>query len=88
MSISKITLNTLIAGAMAVSLVGMASASAKAADNEKCYGIVKAGKNDCANHAKTHSCAGHAKVDAGSGEFLLVPKGTCEKIVGASLTPA
>ena len=49
---------------------------------EKCYGIVKAGQNDCANKAGTHSCAGQAKVDGDKGEWLLVPKGSCERIVG------
>ncbi len=54
-------------------------------DMEKCYGVAKAGKNDCAGNA--HSCAGQAKVDAGAKEFLTVPKGTCERLSGGSLTP-
>jgi uncharacterized membrane protein len=53
-------------------------------DMEKCYGVVKAGKNDCAGNA--HSCAGQAKVDAGAKEFVTVPKGTCERLSGGSLT--
>lgn len=52
---------------------------------EKCYGIVKAGKNDCADLKGTHSCAGSAKVDGGSNEWILLPEGTCEKIVGGKL---
>ena len=51
---------------------------------EKCFGVAKAGKNDCAGPA--HACAGQAKVDAGGKEFLSVPKGTCEKLAGGSLT--
>lgn len=52
---------------------------------EKCYGVVKAGKNDCA--ANGHACAGQAKADRNAGEWLSVPKGTCERLVGGSLTP-
>ena len=50
---------------------------------EKCAGIVKAGKNDCGT-AK-HSCAGQAKNDGDKDEWVAVPKGMCEKIVGATL---
>jgi uncharacterized membrane protein len=52
---------------------------------EKCYGVVKAGKNDCAGPA--HACAGQAKVDSGPKEFVAVPKGTCARLAGGSLTP-
>lgn len=47
---------------------------------EKCAGIVKQGMNDCG--ANGHSCAGQAKVDADPNEWILVPEGTCAKIVG------
>lgn len=49
---------------------------------EKCAGIAKSGQNDCA--ANGHSCAGQAKTDAAAGEWLYVPTGTCDKIVGAT----
>jgi uncharacterized membrane protein len=62
-----------------------AQAADKAGDQEKCYGVVKAGKNDCAGPA--HSCAGQAKQDAGGKEWIEVPKGTCERLTGGSLTP-
>ena len=54
---------------------------AVAGEKEKCYGVSKAGKNDCANKAKTHSCAGQAKTDGDTGEWIYVPKGLCEKLV-------
>jgi uncharacterized membrane protein len=54
-------------------------------DVEKCYGIAKAGKNDCAGAA--HACSGQSKQDAGAKEWVSLPKGTCERIVGGSLTP-
>ena len=53
-------------------------------DMEKCYGVVKAGKNDCAGPA--HACAGQAKVDSGGKEFVALPKGTCVRLAGGSLT--
>ena len=52
--------------------------------SEKCYGIAKAGKNDCAGPA--HSCQGQGKKDGDAKEWVKVPKGTCERIVGGSLT--
>ena len=50
---------------------------------EKCGGIVKAGKNDCGN--SKHSCAGQSAKDSDKDEWVYVPSGTCEKIVGATL---
>ena len=51
---------------------------------EKCYGVAKAGKNDCqTDHS---SCAGTSKMDGQKDAWLSVPKGACEKIVGGSLT--
>ena len=55
--------------------------------NEKCYGIVKKGKNDCAVKSQGTSCAGSAKKDSISDAWIYLPKGACEKIVGASLSP-
>jgi len=54
---------------------------------EECYGIAKAGKNDCAGKSSTHSCAGTAKKDGEKDSFVLVPKGTCAKIVGGMPAP-
>lgn len=56
-----------------------------ASDKEKCYGVAKAGKNDCAT--SSHACAGHSKVDKDPVEWKYVPKGECEKM-GGSLTAA
>ncbi|MGA8158652.1 MAG: DUF2282 domain-containing protein [Rhodoplanes sp.] len=52
---------------------------------EKCYGIVKSGKNDCAT--ATSSCAGTAKRDNQPDAWVYVPTGTCDKIVGGSAQP-
>lgn len=51
-------------------------------NHEKCYGIAKAGQNDCANTATQHSCAGQATVDFGPDDWKYVPKGTCKKLGG------
>jgi uncharacterized membrane protein len=68
-------------GAAAISIPAFA---ADKPDMEKCYGVAKAGKNDCAGPA--HACAGLSKSDAGAKEWLSVPKGTCDRLVGGSLT--
>lgn len=54
-------------------------------DHQKCYGIAKAGKNDCETAAS--SCAGTAKRNAQADAWVYLPKGSCEKIVGGSLQP-
>ncbi len=77
----------LIASAMATVIALGASISAKAEDvkNEKCYGVAKAGQNDCAT--ASNSCAGTTTSDAQKDAFLYVPAGICAKIAGGSLTP-
>ncbi len=61
------------------------SVAADKPNMEKCYGIAKAGKNDCSSAA--HACQGQAKVDAAPKDFVDVPAGTCERISGGNLTP-
>jgi uncharacterized membrane protein len=74
--------------ASVIALAGLLATPANAAKEgfEKCAGIVKAGKNDCGT--STHACAGQAKKDGDKEEWLYVPTGTCEKIVGAKLYQA
>ncbi len=62
--------------------LGAATNSAQAADKEKCFGVAKAGQNDCASVIGNHSCAGQAKQDQDPTEWKLVAKGTCEKMGG------
>lgn len=64
-------------------LAGSAAAGAQAAEMkgmEMCAGVAKAGKNDC--KTQTHACKGMSKRDRDPSSFVLVPKGTCAKIVG------
>jgi uncharacterized membrane protein len=60
-----------------------ATAHAKPDDTEKCAGIVKAGQNDCG--ANGHGCAGYADTDGDPNEWVFMPKGLCDKIVGAKV---
>ncbi|HET7547718.1 MAG TPA: DUF2282 domain-containing protein [Usitatibacter sp.] len=68
------------ASLVAAAVVAPAHAEAQAAAMEKCFGVAKAGRNDCAT--ARHSCAGLAKRDRDPEEWKLVPKGTCEKSGG------
>jgi len=74
--------------AAAISSLFALTTTAFAADDsnsEKCYGVAKAGKNDCAGGA--HACAGQSSKDNSSKEFMKRANATCERIVGGSLTP-
>lgn len=74
-----------VAVAAAFSMASSAQAQdAKEAKTEKCYGVAKAGKNDC--QTATSSCAGTSKKDGEKAAWVYVPAGTCGKIVGGSLT--
>ncbi|TWO71164.1 DUF2282 domain-containing protein [Caenimonas sedimenti] len=66
----------------------LAATPAVAQEKEKCYGIAKAGQNDCANLAGTHSCAGQSKVSDDAGEWKYVAKGTCKGMKGMSADEA
>ena len=81
-------------GAAAMAVIGNAAFAADSmakpmADKpaaEKCYGVAKAGKNDCANGV--HSCAGQATKDMDKSSFVEVPAGVCAKLSGGSTTKA
>ena len=62
--------------------VNAAQADTHEAKTEKCYGVVKAGKNDC--NTAAHSCAGVAKTDSDKTEWIKVPEGLCDKLTGGS----
>ena len=52
-------------------------------EHEKCFGITKAGKNDC--QTANSSCAGTSKRDKQGDAWIYVPKGTCDRVVEGSL---
>jgi uncharacterized membrane protein len=77
-----------IAGIVAVSLAALVNAhpAPEKAGTEKCFGVAKAGQNDCGT-AK-HACAGQgAKVDNDPSEWKYVTTGTCEKLGGKPTAP-
>ncbi len=85
---------TLLASALAaaIALPGIAVAQAGPAPApsftaEKCYGLAKAGQNDCASTGN-NSCAGTSKVDGDPNAWIYVPAGYCDRIVGGSLKSA
>lgn len=86
--VSKKTVNTLLASAVALTIAGAANtANAMDSGKEKCYGVVKAGQNGCAAADKSHACAGHAAEDGSMNEWIALPEGVCDKLVNGSTTP-
>jgi uncharacterized membrane protein len=77
-----------VLGAFALSTIAATAALAAPvpmpAGSEKCYGIAKASRNDCA--AGAHSCAGQATKNNDKASFVYLPKGACAKIAGGSTT--
>lgn len=60
---------------------GQAEMGAPKADQEMCYGVAKAGQNDCGT--ATHGCMGAAATDNDPAEWKFVAKGSCTKLGGA-----
>ena len=80
---------TMIASTAATLMsLALLAAPAVAAEKEKCFGIAKAGQNDCASVSGVHSCAGQSKVDMDKGEWKYVAKGTCKDMKGLSMNEA
>jgi len=82
----RLIVSSALASVLALGLLGQAAADdmAKPGAKEKCFGVAKAGQNDCANLSGSHSCAGQAKVDNGPDEWKYVAKGTCKSMKGMS----
>lgn len=82
---NKFLLSAALAG---VIVAGAVAANAAApAEKEKCYGIAKAGKNDCKSANGSHACQGHATTDNDAHEWKFVAKGECEKEGGKLEAP-
>ena len=83
----------LVASALTAAIVAPVALSAQkpvpaptAFKTEKCYGVAKAGKNDCAS-AGNNSCGGTSKANGDKKAWIYVPAGYCERIVGGSVKP-
>lgn len=85
MSNRNIVIGSAIATVLAVATLASTTQNASAAkkDVEKCFGVVKAGKNDC--QTATNACAGNSTQDAQKDAWIYVPNGTCLKLVNGSL---
>ena len=81
----RLILSSALASALALGLAGPSAAQEKG--KEKCFGVAKAGQNDCGSKTSKHSCAGQSKVDNDPNDFKLVAKGTCEKMGGKLTAP-
>jgi len=84
----RLIVSSALASVMALGLISHASADDKAAGKEKCFGIAKAGQNDCANLSGSHSCAGQTKADMSSDDWKYVAKGTCKEMKGMTAEEA
>lgn len=69
-----------VAGLLAL---GANTALAQSKNQEKCWGVAKAGQNDCGSNKTAHSCAGHSKMDYDPNDFKVVKSGTCLTIGGS-----
>ncbi|MFI4939644.1 MAG: DUF2282 domain-containing protein [Burkholderiales bacterium] len=78
-------LSAAIGSLLVLGMAGNASADDKKTDMEQCFGVAKAGKNDCASNKSLHACAGQASKNNDPMDFISVPKGTCSKIAGGTL---
>ncbi|HVQ74491.1 MAG TPA: DUF2282 domain-containing protein [Candidatus Binatia bacterium] len=83
---SKAIAASALATALAIPIaVGAQPAPQPTFAAEKCYGISRAGKNDC--QTAVSSCAGTSKRDGQKDAWIFVPAGSCERIVGGNLKP-
>jgi uncharacterized membrane protein len=83
MKIQTIAAFTTLMGALSVAAIATAQTKdTDATAKEKCFGVAKAGKNDCA--AGAHSCAGQATKDGDKSSFIALPAGVCARLNGGS----
>jgi uncharacterized membrane protein len=80
MKLKNLTIAAAMGSLLAVSMANADHHEGATGDKVKCYGVAKAGKNDCAT--ASHSCAGAAKTDNDPTEWKHMPKAECEKAGG------
>ena len=87
--ISAIAIASAVAGALSLVAAGGAVAGPYTGPLKgKCWGVSKAGQNDCANAAKTHDCAGNSKADFDLGEWKAVAdQAACDQLGGVYNQP-
>ncbi|HEU4353376.1 MAG TPA: DUF2282 domain-containing protein [Burkholderiales bacterium] len=72
-----------IAGLFALSAAGGAALAQDKKGQEKCWGVAKAGQNDCGSNKTAHSCAGQSKLDYDPNDFKMTKAGTCVQMGGS-----
>lgn len=77
MNKNQILKNAALSGLLTFAVTEMAQ-GAGGKNQEKCYGVAKAGQNDCGSKDGSHNCSGKAKKDYDKNEWKYVKKGTCE----------
>ncbi len=85
---TRVLVTSAVVAALSMPLLGSAQAGPAPVpkfEHEKCYGVTKAGKNDC--QTANSSCAGTSRASKQGDAWVYVPKGTCEKLVDGSLQP-
>ncbi len=80
---TNLLLSTAVTSLIALGATGVTTTAVQAQDMEKCYGVAKAGGNDC--QTSNSSCAGTSTEDGQKDAWVFVPKGTCDKLVGGTL---
>ena len=87
MNKKNLLLSAALAGVVAAGVaISQAPEATAASGKEKCYGIAKAGQNDCGSSDGAHSCAGQATVDNSPHEWKYVGEGECAGM-GGTTTP-
>ena len=86
---TRLVLKSALASMLTIGVMSLAHAGPVAPDasKDKCFGVAKAGANDCASASGSHSCAGQAAKDNDLGDWKYVTKGTCEKMGGSLMAP-
>ena len=85
---SNVLIASAVAAAITLPLVSAAQggpAPKPKFEAQKCYGVAKAGKNDC--QTANSSCAGTSKRDGQGDAWIYMPAGSCNRLVGGSLQP-
>jgi uncharacterized membrane protein len=80
MSKKAATSAALVAGAISAAVAMSVSVQPAHAAKMKCYGVAKAGQNDCAAGPGT-TCAGTSKVDFQGNAWKYVETDSCDSIV-------
>jgi len=75
-------INAMLAAIVAVGSLGLAADAVAADKGEKCYGVAKAGKNDC--QTAVSACAGSSKQDANPSAFIYLPQAPARRSSAAT----